>query len=67
MKKLYGRCQTLSSWPQRGTSYGDRYRYLVEGNYLIFYRIEETAGETLVVIVAVIHGSRDIERILPSP
>ena len=36
MKKLYGRCQTLSSWPQRGSPYDDRYRYLLEGNYRIF-------------------------------
>jgi len=65
--RLHRRCQTLSSSPQRGAQYDARRRYLVEGSYRIFYRIEETADETLVVIVAVVHGSRDIERVLPSP
>ena len=59
--------QTLSNLPQRGAPYDDRYRCLVEGNYLIFYRIKETADETLAIIVAVVHGSRDIERVLSIP
>lgn len=64
MERLHERCRTLSHAPERGRPYGERYRAVIEGNYLIFYRIEKTVDETLVVIVAIIHGARDIERIL---
>ena len=64
MEKLYQRCQSLDRFPHRGRPYGDRYRAISEGNYVIIYRTEEADGETRVIIVAAIHGARDIQRIL---
>lgn len=64
MERLFRRCQSLDHSPHRGRHYGERYRVLVEGRYLIVYRTEDSETETLVVIVAVLHGARDIKRIL---
>ena len=64
MEKLYHRCRSLERFPHRGRPYGDRYRAISEGNYVIIYRIEEADNETRVIIVAAIHGARDIQRIL---
>ena len=64
MEKLFHRCQSLDRFPNRGRPYGDRYRAISEGNYVINYRTEQADGETRVVIVAVIHGDRDIQRVL---
>ena len=64
MEKLYRRCQSLERFPHRGRTYGDRYRAISEGNYVIIYRTEDADSETRVIIVAVIHGARDIQRIL---
>ena len=64
MEKLYHRCQSLDRSPPRGRPYGDRYRAIGEGNYVIIYRTGEADNETRVIIVAAIHGARDIQRIL---
>ena len=64
MEKLYRRCQSLEQFPHRGRPYGDRYRAISEGNYVIIYQIEDADNETRVIIVAAIHGARDIQRIL---
>ena len=64
MEKLYHRCQSLDRSPHRGRPYGDRYRAVSEGNYVIVYRTEEANSETRVIIVAVIHSARDIQQIL---
>jgi addiction module RelE/StbE family toxin len=64
IEKLYQRCQSLEHSPHRGKPYGDRYRGIREGNYVIIYRTEEADSETLVIIVTVIHGARDLQRIL---
>tara|TARA_R110002073_G_scaffold316248_1_gene489080 strand:+ start:25 stop:237 length:213 start_codon:yes stop_codon:yes gene_type:complete len=37
MERLRDRCLSLDHMPNRGAQYGDRYRFLVEGDYLIFY------------------------------
>lgn len=44
----------------RGRRYNTVYRTLVATPYSIFYRVE---GDT-VVIVRVLHGARDLERVL---
>lgn len=62
MEKFYERCKSLVQLPRRGRIYKGEHRVLVEGNYLIFYRIDEPHEQ--VIVVAVIHGSRDIPAIL---
>lgn len=64
MERLYRRCLSLDHSPQRGRPYGAGYRAVNEGRYVILYRIDPTPGRDRVVIVAVMHGSRDIRRIL---
>ena len=64
MEKLHLRCKSLEHSPHRGKPYGDRYRGIREGSYVIIYRTEEADSETLAIIVTVIHGARDIQRIL---
>ena len=64
MERLYQRCKSLEHSPHRGKPYGDRYRGIRESNYMIIYRTEDGDDETRVIIVAAIHGARDIQRIL---
>jgi plasmid stabilization system protein ParE len=64
MERPYRRCLSLDHLPERGRPYGAIYRAVNEGHYVIIYRIDPTSGEGRVVIVAVMHASRDIRRIL---
>ena len=64
MENLYQRCESLEHSPLRGKPYGDRYRGIREGSYVIIYRTEEADNETLAIIVTVIHDARDIQRML---
>jgi toxin ParE1/3/4 len=56
---LRARCLSLYEFPLRGRRYNAVYRTLVVPPYLIFYRVD---GDT-VVIVRVLHGAQNIERI----
>ena len=56
MTRLEERCLSLADFPFMGRRFGDSYRVIVSGRYLIFYRVDE-AGER-VVIVAILHGAR---------
>ena len=64
IERLYRRCQSLDHFPERGRPYGPNYRAVNEGRYVIIYRIDRPHGQGRVVIVAVMHASRDIRRIL---
>lgn len=64
IERLYRRCLSLDHFPERGRPYGPTYRAVNEGRYVIIYRVEPTPGQGRVVIVAVMHASRDIRRIL---
>ena len=61
MERLYRRCQSLDHFPERGRPYGAAWRALDEGPYVVIYRVESPER---VVIVAIMHSSRDIRRIL---
>jgi toxin ParE1/3/4 len=59
LDRIDARLQQLSLMPLSGPSRHDLLpglRHLVIGNFLVFYRVEETG----VVIVRVMHGRRDI-------
>lgn len=60
---LYRRCLALDLFPERGRAYGGSYRAVNDGRYVIIYRVEPAR----VIVVAVMHGSRDIRRILGIP
>lgn len=62
IERIHHRCLSLDSFPERGRPYGAHYRAVDEARYVILYRLEPSEGR--VVIVAVIHASRDIERVL---
>jgi plasmid stabilization system protein ParE len=64
IERLYRRCLSLDHFPERGRPYGANYRAVNEGRYVIIYRVESQPGQGSVVIVAVLHASRDIRRIL---
>ena len=57
--KLYDRCQILEEFPEAGPGHPDMgtgYRHLVEGNYLIVYRVSGDRVE----LVRVFHAKRDL-------
>lgn len=56
MTRLQDACLSLADFPFVGRRFGDSYRVIVSGRYLIFYRVDE-AGER-VIIVAILHGAR---------
>lgn len=62
MQRLYERCLSLDQFPERGRPYGVTYRALNEGRYVIVYRVETNPRR--VVVVAILHASRDIRRTL---
>jgi len=64
MQRLLERCLSLETVPYRGRIYKDGHRVLVEGSYLIFYRVEEDGEDLISIIIAVIHGARDIGAVL---
>ena len=64
IERLYRRCLSLDHFPERGRAYGANYRAVNECRYVIIYRVESQPGQGRVVIVAVLHASRDIRRIL---
>jgi addiction module RelE/StbE family toxin len=63
---IYSRIEKLADFPEMGASLSSKinmktdYRYLVCGNYLIFYKIEGDA----VSVYRVLNGSRDYLPIL---
>jgi toxin ParE1/3/4 len=67
MERLYRRCLSLDEFPERGRPYGRTYRAINEGRYVIIYRVEPSPDHPRVIILAVMHGSRDIRRILGIP
>lgn len=66
IKKIISRYEQLGEYPLMGAELAavlnvkTDYRYLVSGNYLIFYRVK---GE-YVSIYRILHGRRDYMRIL---
>jgi toxin ParE1/3/4 len=63
VENLYDRCELLTENPFSGRSrsdYGAGLRSIVFGRYVIFYRVLDDCLE----IVRVIHGARDIPRLL---
>jgi toxin ParE1/3/4 len=59
--KIDARVLTLSKFPERGVPRGDLkkgLRMLVEGRYLIFYRVHANRVE----IIHVTHGAQDLTR-----
>jgi toxin ParE1/3/4 len=63
--KLKARTLQLEQFPKLGVSRPDidtNFRQLVEGRYLILYEWIET--ESVIEIVTVIHGARDLQSIL---
>lgn len=60
MQRLRSRCQSLDRFPERGKPYGAHHRCMIEGRYLIFYRIVASDPDPLVVIMAILHGARDL-------
>lgn len=61
-ERLKQRCQTLGVSPMLGGKRDDLVagmRYLIEGNYAIFYRVQQDAIE----ILRVLHGARDFPAI----
>ena len=63
-KTLRQRCLTLARQPELGRRYDNRFRVLVEGQYLIFYRLDGVGNKRTVVISIVVHGARDFGRLL---
>ena len=61
---IQARCAALSDFPQLGRVYNHSYRILVEGKYLIFYRVSKAAAEQEVTIVLIAHGARDLRSVL---
>jgi toxin ParE1/3/4 len=60
---LDGRAKALKQFPERGVPRDDLsqgMRMLVEGKYLIFYRVEESA----VRVLRVLYGPRELEGVL---
>ncbi len=64
--RLLDAIERLSQFPNRGARPRDEglraqgYRFLVEGSYLIFYKV----GRTQVRVFRVLHGKRAYERLL---
>jgi toxin ParE1/3/4 len=61
--RLEERCLSLSQNPRIGRNCGDispNLRSATEGDYLIFYRLQPNSIE----VVRVVHGSRDINRLI---
>lgn len=62
VERLEQRCQTLGVSPMLGSKRDDLVmgmRYLIEGNYAIFYRVHQNTVE----ILRVLHGARDFPTI----
>ena len=64
VQRLMDRCLSLARFPNRGRVYKGEHRVLVEGSYLIFYRVIEEDDDLISVIVAVVHGARDVDALL---
>jgi len=56
MTRLQEKSLSLAEFPFMGRRYGDNYRVIVSGRYLVFYRVDE--ADERVVIVAILHGAR---------
>ena len=64
--ELYAKCKTLDAFPDAGAFPRDRilrsagYRFIVHGDYLIFYLVEKET--TTVTIMAIFNGRKDYMR-----
>lgn len=63
-RRLRARCMSLAAFPDRGRPFNTRFRVIVEGDYLIFYRVMRDDRDATVVISLVTHGARDLEALL---
>lgn len=62
VESILSACDRLRDFPLSGRVFDERYRVLVVLNHLVFYRCSD--DNTLVTIVAVIDGRRDVGAIL---
>ncbi len=68
IRELQAACLSLEEFPNRGALPRERmlrtagYRFLTQGDYLIFYKVEEAAKTVL--IMAVLNGRRDYMRFI---
>ena len=68
VKELQDKCRSLEDFPEIGAIPKDRmmksagYRFLVHGEYLIFYKYE--ASENVAYILAVFNAKRDYMKIM---
>lgn len=51
--------------PLAGRRHGERFRRIGEGNSQIIYLVEPEDDPEVVIIVAIIHGARDVYRLFP--
>ena len=58
VEDIFAACERLREFPRSGRPYNSVYRALVVRNHLVFYRFDEI--EEQIVIVAVLHGHRNI-------
>lgn len=63
-RRLRARCLSLENFPERGRAFDARFRVLIEGDYLIFYRVTGHEAELTVVISLVTHGARNLRELL---
>ncbi len=59
LDRLNNRIDTLPEFPERGTerpAIGKKFRLLIEGNYLILYRIERAS----MLVARIVHSARDL-------
>lgn len=63
---LRARCLSLREFPERSAPYRGDIRRMVAGAYLIFYRIADSEDAKLrrVIVVRVLHGAQDIDRLI---
>ena len=62
---ILDRCEELALLPLIGRRRGERHRVLGYGGYLIFYRPEPPNAPKRVIIVSVVHGARNVDRLFP--
>ncbi len=68
IQELRTECRRLEEFPRAGALPKDHilrsfdYRFLVHGDYLIFYSIDE--GEKAVFVLAIFHAKRDYFRVM---
>lgn len=61
IRELRARCLSLKDFPLRGRRVNAEHRALVASPHLIFYRVQDDT----VVIVRILHGAQDVDRVFP--